>query len=324
MEARDGADEVYQTYHHGRCIAQDWTVEQLTEPGNALMPINNGSCAGLSGYRSIQLSRGKVIPERRYNHGPNPSNEFFTRDHVFAVEWTDRELRYFINNVLTHTVVVGSVPDHTYLLAGPALPGGGVPAAWKQYAAHNFPPNPMYWILNHSLYVPPAGQPGFVPQELRFDYVKTLAQCQVLSDFCPCGGAFAEGVGCTLAPGMRLTCPPGQPAPTLTGSTYPSRCDKARMECVAGGEPYGPNCRVHVFEAGVLTAGVNYWVDADPRWPGVFYPGVAGGCPHGGTGGNPNCQLHSFAPDVLEDGVIYWVDTDPRWPGVFYEPDFRQ
>ncbi|MFH1811735.1 MAG: glycoside hydrolase family 16 protein [Pseudomonadota bacterium] len=323
VEARDAADEVFQTYHHGRCVAEDWLSELLTDPGNPLLPIDSGRCASLTGYRSLQLSKGVTTRQRSYAHGPTPSNEFFTRDHVFAVEWDEDEIRYSINNVHVHTVTTGTVAGSVHLLNGPALPVLGAPLSYRTFAAHNLPTQAMYWILNHSVYVPSTGWTGFVPQDLRVDYVRTLRACTTHADFCPCGGRFVEGTGCVLDSSAQLQCPAGTTSPGVVDGVYASSCAPTRMECVAGGVPFGPNCQVHAFADGVLRSDVSYWADADPRWPGVFYAGVNGTCPHGGSGGNPNCQLLGFAGDLLEDGVIYWVDSDPRWPGVYYEPDFR-
>jgi beta-glucanase (GH16 family) len=322
MEARDAANEVYQTYHNGRCVALDWLSELLRDPSDPTALIDNGRCPTQT-HRSIQLSKGLTMGERTYNHGSNPSHEFYTRDHVFSAEWTDKRVSYFVNNVATHTVMPGTVAQSTYLLSGPALEPMGVPWPWNAYAEQSFPPNPMYMILNHSIYVPSSGQASLAPQELLVDYVRVYAPCTTHRDFCPCGGTYSPSVGCVLD-GATLQCPPGDPVPIVTGGVYASTCHKAQMECVAGGIPFGPNCQVHAFAGGELVAGVSYWVDADPRWPGVFYAGVNGACPHGGNGGSPNCQVMSFGPDALESGVVYWVDADVRWPGVYYEPDFRQ
>ena len=90
---------------------------------------------------------------------------------------------------------------------------------------------------------------------------------------------------------------------------------------INGGTRVGSRCLVHTFQPGDLHAGVAYWVDADPRWPGVFYAKINNGCPFGGAG-LVNCQILGFAGDVLEQNVGYVVDAAANPPGVYYPPDF--
>ena len=68
--------------------------------------------------------------------------------------------------------------------------------------------------------------------------------------------------------------------------------------------------------------GVSYWADSDPRYPGIYYAKINGGCPYGGAPG-VNCQLVGLAADVLEPGVSYVVDATAATPGIYYTPDFR-
>ena len=68
-----------------------------------------------------------------------------------------------------------------------------------------------------------------------------------------------------------------------------------------------------------FASGVNYWVDPTEAWPGIYYAGTSGTCPHGGAGGNPNCQLKGYPGPVISQSVAYWVDTSPSWPGVYYQ-----
>lgn len=62
------------------------------------------------------------------------------------------------------------------------------------------------------------------------------------------------------------------------------------------------------------SAQIHYWIDRDPRWPGVYYKQVDGQCVHGGSKAGPNCKVSSN----IRAGVNYWIDQDPRWPGVYY------
>jgi hypothetical protein len=356
LEARDNADEVYQTYHHGKCYRENGSdfLEAVTywDQAGVARPVEPGLCGGqtllcvkdyrtaagpavsanracggslfdLRGYRSVNVSVGHTEKEPDPRR---PTGLYHRRDHVFSVEWTPSRIDYLVNNARTHTVQVGTLPTGNYATGGgqATLPAGVAPLQ-----SHNFPANPFYWILNHSTWVAPDKRPGFAPQRIYLDWVKTYSFCSAPLDFCPCGGTFVEGTGCTLAVGVRLSCPAGEPMPqirTVGGQrVYDSPCRQIRHDCPNGGERAGPNCAVRAIAAGQLRKLVKYWVDADPRWPGVYYKQVLRRCPYGGAvSGGGNCQLLAFPADLLETGIDYWVEKDPRWPGVYYRPDFRE
>jgi hypothetical protein len=90
--------------------------------------------------------------------------------------------------------------------------------------------------------------------------------------------------------------------------------------CLHGGTDSGPNCSIAAgFENPGVIPGIDYWVDTNPQWPGVYYQQIGGQCPYGGEPSGPNCQLRSFPPGFVKPGVAYWVATDVRWPGVYYQ-----
>jgi len=282
VEARDNADEVYQTYHHGRCY--------LASTGAEIDATDSADCTTKGGV-TTHLSMG-------FTTDPRTNDEFWRRDHLFAVEWTQTQagdrLDYYVNNVRIGTIEPGTV----------GRIDAGAPAHLATFAASNFPTTPFYWILNHSTYVAPDKQATFQQQTFQIDYVRNFVECGTdHAEYCPDGGTFTEGLGCQRE-----------------GRYHPSPCEPAVRECVNGGTRDGARCRVWRFEPDQLVAGVSYWVDADPRWPGVFYNKVSGGCPHGGAG-EVNCQLLGFADDLLEPGVIYTVDVSNA--AVYYTPDFR-
>lgn len=62
--------------------------------------------------------------------------------------------------------------------------------------------------------------------------------------------------------------------------------------------------------------GINYWVDSNPLWPGVYYSSSQSACAADEGPGEQNCRLLSL-PKLRTD-VAYWVDTNPSWPGVYY------
>ena len=100
-------------------------------------------------------------------------------------------------------------------------------------------------------------------------------------------------------------------------------------QCNHGGVVSGNgNCQLISFQlpsdgSVVMVPGVAYWVDADPRWPGVYYKQSNGACRFGGIkSGDGNCQLTSLPTGALEDQVIYWADSNSRWPGIYYQQTY--
>ncbi len=283
MEARDAADEVYQTFHSGRCYLA--ATQQEIDANDA------ADCASKGGV-TTHMSKG-------FTTAQPSADAFWKRFHLFAVEWSERDggrLDYYINDVKIGSIAVGTIANLT----------PGAPASLAAYSAENFPTSPFYWILNHSTWVAPDKQAAFAQQTFEIDYVRNYIQCGTdPAEYCPRGGAFIEGTGCVGAD-VR---------------TYPSPCQPAARQCANGGVQIGDDCKVWDFAPGQIVAGVTYWVDPDPNWPGVYYNMVDGGCPHGGSG-TVNCQVVALPEDVLETGVGYRVDRINN--AILYTPEFQQ
>jgi beta-glucanase (GH16 family) len=289
MESRVGSDLVvpaFQTYHHGKCY-DDKVLPP--KPPQRIPATDSKDCTAKQGL-SMTISRGTITMART-------TDEFARRDHVFAVEWSAQRIDYFINNVLVNSVVPGAPATAVY--------PPGSPPKLAFFDVDNFPTRAFYWILNHSTWVPPGEQATFTKQTYKIDYVHSYQLCEVMADFCPSGGVFIEGVGCQK----------------VNGNVYPSACQNLRQDCPNGGTVAGPNCQVHAFQNPEVILGLTYWVDADPRWPGVYYKADGLACPLGGSLSSGNCRLLAIQNPKLIVGVHYWVDTDPRWPGVYYSPD---
>jgi len=277
MEARDKADEVYQTFHSGKCY------DPAT--GAEVDATDSADCAS-KGYQSTHLSKGFTTRQAQ-------ADEYSTRDHLFAVEWSHDKLEYFINDTKIGEIAVGTL----------GTIDSGAPSGLAGFESSNFPTSPFYWILNHSTYVPPDKQAAFVQQVYQVDYVRNYVACGTDPlEYCPDGGVFREGIGCQTASGIA-----------------PSPCQPNKRQCVNGGVPAGGRCRVWSFTDGQLEAGVDYWIDADVRWPGVYYAKVGGACPYGGSG-EINCELVGLPADVLETGVGYVIDRVSEPDGIFYQP----
>lgn len=301
MEARDDANEVYQTYHHGKCVQNSSMQEIIFSPSHPENFVENNECRNIGGATSVYLHKGFTKKEIKVD-------EYNTRDHVFAAEWDSSEIRFYVNDKHTHTIKAG-------VLADPSIEGGqgmsvsSLTTALKTFSYNNLPTSPFYWILNHSTYVSDANLSNWPSQKVLFDYVKTYQECRTDADFCPAGGVFVEGKGCS----------------TRGGLYYQSACKIIKKGCPLGGEPAGPNCQMKSFtpvEFSKATSdifvvpGVAYWIDTNPSWAGIFYKKINGGCPYGGSG-SVNCMLAALPG--LRVGTPYWVDTDPKWPGVYYK-----
>jgi hypothetical protein len=91
-----------------------------------------------------------------------------------------------------------------------------------------------------------------------------------------------------------------------------------RNPCPFGGTVAGDNCQLQPFANGVVFPNVKYWVDANPKWPGIYYKAIQDKCPYGGIrSGIENCQLMKLNGRLTE-GIRYWVDANPDWPGLYY------
>jgi len=308
MESRDAANQIYQTYHQGKCI-QSSTKQEIVYDPNTGSWIDNGSCQNISGGVSINYSRGSTSNE-------NNAGEFYSRDHLYSVEWSDNSIQWYLNNVPNNSIAPGTpATSYDFNNSGPGLANASdIPPSLKNYDTNNMPHDPFYWILNHSTYVSNSDLTNWTEQDHYIDYVKVYALCVTENDFCPNGGEFIEGTGCVTRNARGAS------------TTYASACVEKFKErtCAAGGDVAGPNCQVHAFDRPAVVPGVNYWIDPNPNYPGVYYKTVNGGCPFGGSAG-VNCQFEALNPKLTQGqnktvtpGVNYWVDTDPRWPGIYY------
>ena len=253
IEARDNADEIYQTYHHGKCYRRDPQngsdfIEAITswDPQGREVPIEpnvcqKGSTACVASYRlasggagrnpagacgarfalgeyiNLQISAGHTEKEKKLH-------PYYLRDHVYSVEWSPERLDYFLDGAQTHTVAVGTKPTTNFATGAP---GADLPASMASFSAHNFPRDPFYFILNHSTWVRPDRRAAFQPQRVLIDYVKAYQACTSNAELCPCGGAFQNGA-CQIGRGP-LACGPGEAMPALValgggGRGYASPC----------------------------------------------------------------------------------------------------
>lgn len=296
IEARDNANEIYQTYHHGKCFIKSSGNEIIYSLNDPSKTIDSGECKNDEGLNSVHFHKGFTVKEREIN-------QFHQRDHVFAVEWIGNNIQHFTNGEKTNHIYVGAKAD----LNDPAQPGrtwDDLPQGGDQFLSHNFPTDPFYYILNHSTYVSDEYLQNneWPDQKVLIDYVKTFQLCQTDLDFCPKGGTFIEGQGCRFA----------------NGSFTKSACTTNEVTCPNGGISNGAECNVQNITQ-TLRSDIEYWVDSDPRWPGIYYRKINNACPYGGSG-SVNCQLTSIPENILEDGIDYKIDKNKKQ--VIYRPTF--
>jgi hypothetical protein len=295
LEARDAANQAYQTYHDGKCYSPS--------SGQEMAATDPNDCANKGGH-SVTLSLGYTVNQQA-------TDEFSSRDHVYSAEWSDGKVDYFTNNLKSGTVKVGDKANMDPTTA---------PAGLTYYEATNFPSQPFYWILNHSTYVPNSKLSGWQPQTFLIDYVKTYARCTRNVDFCPCGGAFSEAAGCTMGHREPLHCPVNVANPVLVNGIYPPACAVANEDCPNGGTKSAGRCQVYNFPPNELRGGATYYLDVPSAT--VWYAPITGQCTIGGTMTSGHCVIETLPGDLLESGITYALDMTAN--GIYYTPDFRQ
>ena len=87
--------------------------------------------------------------------------------------------------------------------------------------------------------------------------------------------------------------------------------------CPNKGYPSGAgNCVVGYLKAPKLAASVNYWIEKNPSYPGVYYKQISGQCPYGGTFAGPNCLVETLPQ--LNQNLNYAIVKNYPKPGVYY------
>ncbi len=275
-------DRASQTFHTGVCIP------------NGEEDLFPDSCTASHGKARWHLSKGEEIKHEQTPTG----NSFFDRFHSFSLEWDAQQITFRTDGVSTNRIKEGD-----------KIPGRSEARTfWDElfgtdHKAAHIPRRPFYFLLNHTVGSKDTGPNPitFREQTLKVDYVRAWQKCSVATDYCPQGGTFGNDGKCT-----------GR------GIEYISPCTR----CLYGGAGGSPNCQVRAFAQPEFNPGVSYWVDANPRWPGVYYKKLNGGCPAGGSPTDGNCQVKTFGSAVAHvpvPGVQYWVDANPSWPGIYYK-----
>jgi hypothetical protein len=271
-----------QTFHTGVCIP------------NGEEDLFPDSCTAAQGKARWHLSKGEDIDDEDTPTG----RSFFTSYHNFSLEWDANRITFRTDGAKTNQVSEGD-----------RIHGKSEARTWwdevtgKDKKAAHIPRRPFYFLLNHTVGAQEKGPNplDFSEQTLKIDYVRAWQKCSLASDYCPNGGTFGTDGMCTGS-----------------GTQYVSPCTR----CLFGGTGGNPNCQLKSFDRPEFNPGVNYWVDANPRWPGVYYKKLNGACPAGGTSTDGNCQVKVFGSSVAHvpvPGMTYWVDSNPSWPGIYYK-----
>lgn len=271
-----------QTFHTGVCIP------------NGEEDLFPDSCTSANGKARWHLSKGEDIDDEDTPTG----RSFFSSYHNFSLEWDANRITFRTDGAQTNQIWEG---DRIHGSSEARTLWDEITGNDKK-AAH-IPRRPFYFLLNHTVGGQDKGPNPiqFSEQTLKIDYVRAWQKCSIASDYCPNGGTFGNAGMCTGS-----------------GIQYPSPCTR----CLYGGTGGSPNCQVRGFDRPEFNPGVSYWVDANPRWPGVYYKKLNGACPAGGSPTDGNCQVKTFGSAVAHvpvPGVNYWVDSNPAWPGIYYK-----
>ena len=324
IEARDDADWTSATYHHGKCINKNTNEEIIWDIDDPSQYINSSTCKKYESEftKSIHMHKGVRTSEDGKDH-------FQKRDHVYSVEWDGKDMQWFLNNKPTNHIFIGAEAE----LHDPAQPDadlGELPIEHIDFKEHNFPQKAFYYILNHSTYVSKEylASNNWPTQKVLIDYVKTYARCKTHQDFCPTGGTFEEGKGCKVKGPVNKRRYPAMAKSSVKHSTIqqiehyyiPSACQSVDNLCPNGGKRVGDKCVVYT-PTQTSYPSLNYWVDADPRWPGIYYKKINNSCPYGG-GGSVNCQLTLIPSHILEQNINYTFTGVDKV--VSYVPSFDQ
>lgn len=272
-----------QTFHTGVCIP------------NGEEDLFPDSCTAANGKARWHLSKGEDL---RYQDTPT-GNSFHSRYHNFSLEWNAQRITFRTDGAMTNRISQGD-----------RIHGNSeARTLWDEITGNDkkpahIPRRPFYFLLNHTVGGPDKGPNpvDFSEQQLKIDYVRAWQKCSIASDYCPRGGTFGTDGMCSGGP----------------GGAYASPCTR----CLYGGTGGNPNCQVKGLSSPEFNPGVEYWVDTNPRWPGVYYKKLGGDCPAGGTPSDGNCRVKSLSSAVTHvpvPGVQYWVDSHPSWPGIYYK-----
>lgn len=213
MEADKTGTKVFQTFHTGGC--------EKGLSGGYAPSLDPNDCWAAGGARS-HLAQQAIIDD--------PS--FASAYHTYAVEWEPTELRWFVDDQLTHTLHEG---DSAF---GSSSDSG---ASLGDLRPMSIPSMDFFQILNLTIKLDGnelLNPLTFSAQELLIDSVVTYDPCVTAADFCPAGGDLDVTTGTCGGPNGRYasacTFKPHLP------KTHMSSCT---MPCPYGGYYNGSTCR---------------------------------------------------------------------------------
>jgi len=355
MESRDAASEVYQTYHQGKCINASTKQEIVYDPNHEGQWIDNGNCQNIPGAVSINYSKGSTSVQNQGDEFHTRDHLYSVEWSDDKIQWYPNNTpnnsigpgtpatSFDINNPIAGLTSASDIPPSLrnydtnnmphdpfyWILNHSTYVNNADLANWTQQDHYIDYVKVYARCFTENDFCPKGGEfvegTGCVlrvPGRTAVIYASSCVE-KFPERTCPAGGEVA-GPNCQVYGFEKPAVVPGvkywvDPNPNYPGVYYA----KVNGACPFGGSA-GVNCQFESLAPKLTQAqsktvfpGVAYWVDTNPKWPGIYYHLIDGKCPLGGSG-SVNCQLQAFASDYLKQGISYWVDTDPRWPGVFY------
>ncbi len=349
--------EIFQTYHQGKCIDAGTKTEIIYDPDNPTAFIDNEKCKQVQKDAvSINYYRGKTTHEREAKEFNTRDHVYSVEWDDSKIQWflnniptnliapgVPPEAAYF-NNTFPGLAQTEDIPADLFVFDSHNLPHD--PFYWiLNHSTWATDADIANWTEQHhyidyvKVYSECKTDNDFCPQggvfvegtgcrvspkgtAKSYTYAPACIN-KFQSRLCPAGGE-VSGPNCQVHVFEKPKVIPGvnywiDPSPSYPGVYYA----KVNGACPFGGSP-GVNCQFEGLSP-VLSAaqnktvipGIGYWVDTDPRWPGIYYNKINGACPVGGSG-TVNCLLKAFPANFVQPGVNYLVDTNPASAGVYY------
>ncbi len=348
--------EVFQTYHQGKCIDSVTKTEIIYNPNYPTAFIDNGKCQEIPNAASINYFRGKTTLEKEAKEFNTRDHVYSVEWDDSKIQWylnniptnhiapgVNPEGVHF-NNIFGDLKTQADIPANLFVFDSHNLPHD--PFYWiLNHSTWAVDADIANWTQQHhyidyvKVYSECKTHNDFCPQggvfvegtgcrvsasgtAKSYTYAPACIS-KFQSRLCPAGGE-VSGPNCQVHAFEKPKVIPGvkywiDPSPSYPGAYYA----KVNGACPFGGS-LGVNCLFEglspVFSATqnkTVIPGIQYWIDTDPRWPGIYYNKINGTCPVGGSG-NVNCQLKGYAANFVRAGVKYWIDTNPAWAGVYY------
>lgn len=349
--------EVFQTFHQGKCIDSVTKTEIIYDPNNPSALIDNGNCQKIPNAVSINYFKGITTQEKEAQQFNTRDHVYSVVWEDSKIQWylNNKPTNMIapgvipqdthFNNAMQGLMQNGDIPTNLFVFDSHNLPHDPFywilnHSTWASSEDLNSWSDQHHYIDYVKVYNECKTHNDFCPQggtfvegtgcvisstpTARSTTYPSICVSKIKSRECPAGGEVA-GPNCQVHAFEKPKVIPGvnywiDPNPNYPGAYYA----KVNGTCPYGGG-VGVNCQFETLSP-VLSAaqnktvipGIQYWIDTNQAWPGIYYKKINGACPVGGSG-TVNCQLRGYPANFVRPGVVYWLDTNPLWPGVYYK-----